>query len=80
MGGGMYVAGSVVNSDDSLQKATSGQAEEYDSGVIEVGYTVAPGLTAKVTHIDYDYKRGSNTLASGDDNGSATRFTLTASF
>ena len=76
----MYVAGSVTSADDSAQKATSGQAEEYKSTVAEVGYTVAPGLTAKVTYIDYDYKRGGNTLPSADDNGSATKLTLTASF
>jgi len=80
LGGGMYVAGSVTSADDSAQKATSGQAEEYKSTVAEVGYTVAPGLTAKVTYIDYDYKRGANTLAASDDNGSATKLTLTASF
>ena len=80
LGGGMYVAGSVTSADDSAQKATSGQAEEYKATVAEVGYTVAPGLTAKVTHIDYDYKRGGNTLPSADDNGSATKLTLTASF
>ena len=54
--------------------------QEYKATIAEIGYTVAPGLTAKVTHIDYDYKRGGNTLPSADDNGSATKLTLTASF
>jgi predicted porin len=79
MGNGMYVAGMAMSSEDSTQTSAAAGKEEYSSAVAEVGYTVAPGLTAKVTHIDYDYKRGANT-ASTDDNGSATRLTLTASF
>ena len=79
MGGGMYVAGSILDSEDDKQ-VSAGQPEAYESNVVEVGYTVAPGLTAKVTHINYDYKRGGNTLAVSDDKGTATKFTLTASF
>jgi hypothetical protein len=79
MGNGMYVAGMVVDSEDDKQSSAANGSEKYSSAVAEVGYTVAPGLTAKVTHVDYDYKRGNNT-ASTDDNGSATRFTLTAAF
>jgi len=79
MGDGMYVAASTLDSEDD-QQVSAGQVEEYSSSVAEVGYTVAPGLTAKVTYIDYNYKRGGNTLPSGDDSGNATKFTLTASF
>ena len=79
MGGGMYVAGSLLDSEDDKQ-VSAGQPEAYESSVLEAGYTVAPGLTAKVTYINYDYKKGGNTLPSADDSGSATKFTLTASF
>ena len=79
MGGGMYVAGMTMSSNDTEQSTAALGDEKYSSAVAEIGYTVAPGLTAKVTHIDYDYQRGNNT-ASTNDNGSATRFTLTASF
>jgi hypothetical protein len=79
MGDGVYVAGMAMSSEDSTQDSAANGKEEYSSVVGEVGYTVAPGLTAKVTHIDYDYKRGNNT-ASTNDNGSATRLTLTAAF
>jgi hypothetical protein len=80
MGGGMYVAGMVTNADDDGQVAASGASEEYKASVGEIGYTVAPGLTAKVTYIDYDYNQGGNTLPAGNDNGSATKLTLTAAF
>jgi outer membrane protein OmpU len=79
MGNGMYVAAMAVDSEDDKQSSAANGSEKYSSAVAEVGYTVAPGLTAKVTHIDYDYERGNNT-ASTNDNGSATRFTLTAAF
>ena len=79
MGGGMYVAGMTMSSNDSEQSTAALGDEKYSSTAAEIGYTVAPGLTAKVTHVDYDYKAGGNTTST-DDNGSATRLTLTAAF
>ena len=80
MGGGMYVAGMFTNADDDGQVAATGESESYKASVGEIGYTVAPGLTAKVIYIDYDYNNGGNGLAAGNDNGSATKLTLTAAF
>jgi len=79
MGGGMYVAGMTMSSNDTEQSTAALGDEKYNSTAAEIGYTVAPGLTAKVTHVDYDYKAGGNTTST-DDNGSATRLTLTAAF
>ena len=42
-------------------------------------YTVAPGLKAKVTYTDYEYKDGGSTTA-GDDSGQITNLTISASF
>ena len=79
MGDGMYIAGMAMSSNDTEQSTAALGDEKYESAVAEIGYTVAPGLTAKVTHIDYDYTAGGATSATSD-NGSATRLTLTASF
>ena len=83
LGGGMYVAGSTVDSEDDLQIQTSGSLqgpESYEANMLEVGYTVAPGLQATVTGIDYHYLPGGNSLPSGQDSGSAIKLTLSASF
>ena len=37
---------------------SGGEEEKYTANIGEVVYTVAPGLKAKVTYTDYDYKDG----------------------
>ena len=78
LGGGMKISASTMKAEDD--KEVSGtQAEEYSANVAEVSYTVAPGLTAKVTYLDFDYKKGDSGGAQ-NDSGSMTQFTLSASF
>jgi hypothetical protein len=78
LGGGMTIAATTMKAEDD--KDLDGvQGEEYAANLAEVVYTVAPGLKAKVTYLDYDYKKGGETL-SLNDSGSKTQFTLSASF
>ena len=79
LGGGMSVGASTMEATDDKDKTTAGVAEKYTANAAEVSYAVAPGLTAKVTYVDYDYKRGAETL-SVDDSGSITQVTISASF
>ena len=79
LGGGMTIAATTMKAEDD--KDVSGtQGEEYSANIAEVVYTVAPGLKAKVTYLDYDYKRGGETAAASNDSGSKTQLTLSASF
>ena len=79
LGGGMTIAATTMKAEDD--KDVSGtQNEEYSANLAEVVYTVAPGLKAKVTYLDYDYKRGGETAAASNDSGSKTELTLSASF
>ena len=78
LGGGMSIAASTMKAEDD--KDLSGTTpESYTANLAEVVYSVAPGLTAKVTYLDYDYKAGGESLAT-NDSGSKTQFTLSASF
>jgi len=78
LGGGMTIAATTMKAEDD--KDVSGtQNEEYSANLAEVVYTVAPGLSAKVTYLDYDYKNGGESLAT-NDSGSKTQFTLSAAF
>ena len=79
LGGGMSVGASTMEATDDKDKTTAGVAEKYTANAAEVSYAVAPGLTAKVTYMDYDYKRGAETL-SVDDSGSITQVTISAAF
>jgi hypothetical protein len=80
LGGGMSVGASTVTAEDDKDTA-SGINEKYTANIAEVSYTVAPGLSAKVTYLDYDYKRGGETANSNvDDSGSKTQLTISASF
>ena len=58
--------------------------KKYSANIGEVVYTVAPGLKAKVTYTDYEFKNGGDVGASGaannDDSGQITSLTLTAAF
>ena len=64
---------------DDKDKTAAGVAEKYTANAAEVSYAVAPGLSAKVTYYDYDYKAGGET-ASANDSGSITQVTISASF
>jgi outer membrane protein OmpU len=79
MGGGISIGASTVTAEDDKDKTAAGVAEKYTANIAEVSYTVAPGLSAKVTYVDYDYKAGGET-ASVDDSGSITQVTISASF
>ena len=79
LGGGMKIGASTMEAEDDKDKTAAGVAEKYTANAAEVSYTVAPGLSAKVTYVDYDYKAGGET-ASVDDSGSITQVTISASF
>ena len=78
MGGGMTIAAATVEVTDELDKSGT-EEEKYTANIGEVVYTVAPGLDAKVTYTDYEYKNGGSTAA-GDDSGQITNLTITAAF
>ena len=78
MGGGMTIAAATVEVTDELDKSGA-EEEKYTANIGEVVYTVAPGLKAKVTYTDYEYKDGGSTTA-GDDSGQITNLTISASF
>ena len=79
LGGGMSVGASTMEATDDKDKTAAGVAEKYTANIAEVSYTVAPGLKAKVTYLDYDYENGGETAAV-DDSGSITQLTISASF
>jgi len=78
MGGGLTIAASASEVEDTADTA-AGENEKYTANIGEVVYTVAPGLKAKVTYTDYEYKDGGQTNV-GDDSGQITQLTLTAAF
>ena len=79
MGGGMTVAVSVMESEDSADvAAATGAKEKYSANIGEVSYTIAPGLKANLTYNDFDYKAGGSGLAA--EAGSITQLTIAASF
>ena len=78
MGGGLTIAASATEVEDTADTA-GGENEKYTANIGEVVYTVAPGLKAKVTYTDYEYKDGGQTNV-GDDSGQITQLTLSASF
>ena len=53
--------------------------ESYSNSGIEIAYTVAPGLKATINVEDYDYKAG-NSANNTDNAGTASKFTINASF
>ena len=74
----MTIAAATVEVTDELDKSGA-EEEKYTANIGEVVYTVAPGLKAKVTYTDYEYKDGGSTTA-GDDSGQITNLTITAAF
>jgi outer membrane protein OmpU len=81
MGGGMYIAAATMEAEDDHADATSGgEKEKYNTSMAEVGYTIAPGLNAAVTYVDYEYKDGGTATTAADDSGSITKLTIKAAF
>ena len=78
MGGGMTIAASVMESEDSADASAAGDKEKYSANIAEVSYTIAPGLKANLTYNDFDYKAGGSGLAA--EAGSITQLTINASF
>ena len=78
MGGGMTIAASATEVEDTAD-TSNGENEKYTANIGEVVYTVAPGLLAKVTYTDYEYKDGGQANV-GDDSGQITQLTISASF
>jgi hypothetical protein len=78
MGGGLTIAASATEVEDDAD-TSAGENEKYTANIGEVVYTVAPGLKAKVTYTDYEYKDGGQ-AGVGDDSGQITQLTLTAAF
>jgi len=83
MGGGMTIAAATVEVTDETD-ISGAEEEKYTANIGEVVYTVAPGLKAKVTYTDYEFKNGGDVGASGaagaDDSGQITTLTISASF
>ena len=81
MGGGMYLAAASMEAEDDHANALSGtEKEKYTTTMGEVGYTIAPGLNAAVTYVDYEYKDGGTTASGTDDSGNMTKVTIKAAF
>ena len=78
MGGGLTIAASSSEVEDT-GTTSGGENEKYTSNIGEVVYTVAPGLKAKVTYTDYEYKDGGG-AAGNDDSGQITQLTISAAF
>ncbi len=86
MGGGMTIAAATVEVTDETDVSGT-EEEKYQANIGEIVYTVAPGLKAKVTYTDYEYKNGGavgsgngTTHSGGDDSGQITNLTISASF
>jgi len=83
MGGGMTIAAATVEVTDETD-ISGAEEEKYTANIGEIVYTVAPGLKAKVTYTDYEFKNGGDVGASGaannDDSGQITNLTISASF
>lgn len=79
LGGGVKVGVSTMEATDSKDKTAAGVEEKYTANAAEVSYTIAPGLSAKFTYLDFDYKAGGE-AASADDSGSISQVTISASF
>ena len=83
MGGGMTIAAATVEVTDEVD-ISGAEEEKYQANIGEIVYTVAPGLKAKVTYTDYEFKNGGDVGASGaandDDSGQITSLTISASF
>ena len=77
--GGMHIAASMVESEDEYDKTAAGLTEKLTASHIEMGYSIAPGLSAFVSYSNYDYENGGNST-SIDDDGTLTKLTIKATF
>jgi len=77
LGNGLTLGAFTVKSEDDLDVG-----EEFSASGAEVQYEIASGLTAVISHTDYDYKvtAGNHEASPTADNGSATQLTIKASF
>jgi len=77
MGNGMTVGAFTFKSEDDQDVG-----EEYSASGAEVQYTIASGLSAVLTVIDYDYKvtAANHENSPSADSGTATQLTIKASF
>jgi len=73
----MHIAGSTMESEDSSD-VSSGVKEKLTQAMFEVGYTIAPGLSAFVDYNSYDYTGGGSDGT--DDDGTITQVTIKAAF
>jgi len=83
MGGGMTIGAATVEATDDTD-ISGAEEEKYTANIAEVVYTVAPGLKAKITYTDYEFKNGGQVgtadRANADDSGQITNLTITAAF
>ena len=70
---GMTITAHTAETDDGQT------TESYSNAGVEVAYTIASGLTAYLNVEDYDYKAGTST-GNTDDSGTASKFTIKATF
>jgi hypothetical protein len=78
LGNGVTLGAFTVKSEDDLDVG-----EEFSASGAEIQYEIASGLSAVISHTDYDYKVTASThesTAPANDNGSATQLTIKASF
>ena len=78
LGNGVTLGAFTVKSEDDLDAG-----EEFSASGAEIQYEIASGLSAVITHTDYDYKvvTGTHEASSpSNDSGSATQLTIKASF
>ncbi|MDA8687443.1 porin [bacterium] len=77
LGNGVTLGAFTVKSEDDLDVG-----EEFSASGAEIQYEIASGLSAVITHTDYDYQviAANHEQTPTADNGSATQLTIKASF
>ena len=75
---GMHVAFSTFESEDSADRA-SNLDEKLTASHAELGYSIAPGLSAFLSYSNFEYENGGNST-SIDDDGTLTKLTIKATF
>ena len=76
--GGMHVAFSTFGSEDAADRA-SNLDEKLTASHAELGYSIAPGLSAFLSYSNFEYENGGNST-SIDDDGTLTKLTIKATF
>jgi hypothetical protein len=77
LGNGVTLGAFTVKSEDDLDVG-----EEFSASGAEIQYEIASGLSAVISHTDYDYQviAANHEQTPTADNGSATQLTIKASF